>query len=59
MDWERYRRLRQISANTGKPVDELVREGYGLLFQKHAALYRFCEQEEEAALDRHNKRRNG
>ncbi len=59
VDWERYRRLRQISANTGKPVDELVREGYGLLFQKHAALYRFCEQEEEATLDRHNKRRNG
>lgn len=47
VDSERYRRLCRVSAQTGKSIDELVREGYELLFQKHAALYRFCEQEYE------------
>ena len=44
---DRWNRLFKISCETGKTMDELIREGYEELFQKHAAFYRFCCQEKE------------
>lgn len=47
IDRPRMERLFLISHKTGLSVEELIREGYEALFQKHAAFYRFCCQEKE------------
>lgn len=46
IDELRWNKLLQLSATTGRSAETLIREGYESLFQKHAALYRFCCQEE-------------
>ena len=47
VDYVRMTKLFALSCRVGLSVDELIREGYEALFQKHAALYRFCSQEKE------------
>lgn len=47
IDEIRWKKLYQISCESGKTIEELLREGYEELFQKHAAFYRFCYQERE------------
>jgi len=47
LDGLRWKKLFALSCRTGKTMDELIREGYEVLFQKHSALYRFCCQENE------------
>ena len=47
VDEEQWERLTGISNQTGKPIDDVIREGFEELFQKHSALYRFCCQETE------------
>ena len=42
LDGPRWQRLFKISCRTGKSVEELLREGYEAIFEKHSALYRFC-----------------
>ena len=44
VQWEK---LANISIKVDKSMDEIIREGFEELFQKHSALYRFCCQENE------------
>lgn len=46
LDSARWDRMFRISCKTGKSMEELLREGYEAIFEKHSALYRFCCQEE-------------
>lgn len=43
----RMEKLENLSLRLGKDIDTLVKEGLEELFEKHAAFYRFCCQEEE------------
>jgi hypothetical protein len=45
IDELRWQKLMQLCNRTGMSAETLIREGYESLFQKHAALYRFCCQE--------------
>lgn len=45
IDDVRWNKLLRLSCLTGLSAETLIREGYESLFQKHAALYRFCCQE--------------
>ena len=47
IDEAQWERLTRISNETRKPIDDIIREGFEELFQKHSALYRFCCQEAE------------
>ena len=58
IDEIRWKKLYQISCESGKAMEELLREGYEELFQKHAALYRFCCQEKEEGAIRDEERRS-
>lgn len=47
IDDVQWKKLFKISVMYGKTMDELIREGFEEIFQKHSALYRFCCQENE------------
>ena len=47
IDDVQWKKLVDISFNSGKTIDEIIREGFEEIFQKHSALYRFCCQEIE------------
>lgn len=46
LDELRWNKLLHLSMITGRSAETLIRVGYESLFQKHAAFYRFCCQEE-------------